>query len=128
MFTSGKARQFLSAMRRTGERITVKIDGAKYYRKAVVQNAGKNFMRKYDDGTQNKRDLGNSLERDKIAFLPYFPRWELSKGDIIIRYRRKDYLVVADSVMNFGEEPFYIWALLREVSSYAGKYYKDIEK
>ena len=33
-----------------------------------------------------------------------------------------------DGVMNFGDKPVYIWALLREVSKQNDRYYRNIEK
>lgn len=127
MFASREARRFTTAMRKAGERIAIEIDGATYHYRAVVQNAGKNFMRKYDDEEREKRDLGYNLKRDKIAFIPYFHRWD-DDGDITVVYRGKRYTVIADSVMNFGDKPVYIWALLREVSKQNDRYYRNIEK
>ena len=102
MFASREARRFATAMRKAGERIAIEIDGATYHYRAVVQNAGKNFMRKYDDQEHDAGYLGRKLKRDKIAFIPYFHRWD-DDGDITIVYRGKRYTVIADSVMNFGE-------------------------
>lgn len=110
-------------MREAGEGIAIEIDGVTYSRKAVVQNAGKNFMRKYDDEFNNKRDLGNKLRRDKIAFIPYFKAWDEYEGVITVGYRKRLYIVTADSVMRFGNEPVYIWALLREKTACKEGYY-----
>lgn len=119
------ARLFRSAVRRCGERIKVEIDGVTYRSRAVIENAGKNFMRKYDDTERVRRELGGSTQRDKVAFLPYFAEFEESSGDIFVTWRGKRYIVLADSVMKLKDEPVYIWALLGEISRGEDHYYDE---
>lgn len=126
MFTISPYLSFRAALRKSGERITVRIGEQLISTKAVVQNAGKNFMRKYDATERQGRDLGRGLKREKIAFLPYFKAFDEADCDIYINYRGKNWLVIADSVMKLGNANFYIWALLSEVSREEGDYYDEI--
>lgn len=82
-------------------------------------------MRKYDDEENVMRVLGRSRQRDKIAFFPYFDRFDAYDGDIFVHWRGKKYIVTADSVIQFGDEPFAIWALLAEYSGLKEDYYGD---
>ncbi len=126
MLTTRKAQRAIErAIKTAGERIAVRLDRALIASSAVVQNSGKNFMRKYDnDGTAV--DLsGVARSRDKVAFLPYLSGWE--KADSIeIRYRGAWYRVLADSVMNLGDEPAYIWVLIAEKHAPDSSYYDDL--
>lgn len=113
-------------MREAGERITIRIGGVIYCKRAVVTNTGKNFMRKYPDDDSVKKLLGSARSRDKLAFIPYFKAFDDADSDIIITWRRERYKVIADSVMMMGDEPFYIWAILTKITATEGDYYENI--
>lgn len=118
-----RARAFKHAMDKTGERVLVRLAGRTYKTRAVVQNVGKNFMRKYDDDELNRRDLGYNSARDKLMFLPFFPMWERYQDSIFVAYRNKVYEVLTDSVVYLGDDPLYIWAIMREIVEGDGTYY-----
>lgn len=125
MYSRVNAKRFASALRRSGERITVHLDRCNRTTKAVIQFTGKNFMRKYPDEKDVKR-LGGVRPRSRIAFLPYFEEWDNCEKAIYISYRNKRYIVDADSVVCLGDEPVYIWAIMSEVATIKGGYYDDI--
>lgn len=120
------ARVFFRAIKRAGERFDVIADGRHYVTRAVVQNSGKNFMRKYDNDGVNIGKLGLSRPRDKVAFLPYLPAWDTAEN-IGILWRGKSYIVLADNVVMLDDEPYYIWALIAEKSKAKEGYYDDTE-
>lgn len=116
------------ALARAGERFDVLVGGRHYVTRAVVQNAGKNFMRKYDNDGVLVRVSGRVRARDKVAFIPYLKAWDEAE-DISVIWRGKPYLVLADNVMMLGDEPVYIWALLGEQHQIEkADYYDDIDE
>lgn len=125
MFVGESARRFKSALRRAGERVTVRFGDKVVSTRAVLQNTGKNFMRKYDSETERK-PLGVTPRRDKLAFLPYLRDWETYNGRVIVTWRHKRYAVIADSVMYLRDEPVYIWAVMTEINKGDESYYDDI--
>lgn len=127
MFTNLQIRRIRSALSRAGERVTIIIDGKRYHERAVVQNSGKNFMRKYDDDESKTRELGRARKRDKIAFFPFFDEYNATDNDIFVLWRGRKFLVVADSVLQLGDEPFCFWALMTEMHVPKEGYYDDIE-
>lgn len=125
MFVSSFARRLDTALRECGERVEVIADGAIYHKRAIVQNTGKNFMRKYDDDSNLVRALGRARKRDKLAFLPYIKSVDKTDGDVRVVYRGKRYLMIADGVLKVKDEPVYIWAILSEIVTEKGNYYSD---
>ncbi len=114
------------ALDKAGESVIVNIDGRGIAARAVIQNAGKNFMRKYDNEAQTVRVSGRDRARDKVAFISYIPDWE-ECDSVFVTWRGKNYLVLADSVMRLGDNPAYIWALLAEKVPLDGGDYDDID-
>lgn len=127
MFTSSFARRISAALHRSGERVDILIAGNHYHKRVVMENTGKNFMRKYDDEHSEQRRLGYRRRRDKLFFIPYFKALDNYQGDVIITARGKRYRVVADSVINLANEPTYIWAIGAEITKSKGDYYDDFD-
>lgn len=127
MFTKSFARRFESALRSAGERVDILINGNHYYKRVVMENTGKNFMRKYDDEHSEQRRIGYRRRRDKLFFIPYIKSMDNCVGDVFITARGRRYRVIADSVVRFGDEPTYIWAIGAEVTKSQGDYYDDFD-
>lgn len=124
MYTGKEARMFRAALRRSGERVTVVLGNKRFSTRAVVENSGKNFMRKYDE-PEAIGAAGRKHSRNKLAFLPYDKRFDDRGGDVFILWRGRKFLVVSDSTMWIKDDPIYIWAMLTEVSKAKGDYYDD---
>lgn len=118
------ARMFRAALYRSGERVAVILGDKRYTTRAVVENTGKNFMRKYPEPEPIGR-AGRKHDRNKLAFLCYDKRFDDYVGNIYVIWRGRRYLVLSDAVMRFGDEPIYIWAMLTEVSKAKEGYYDD---
>lgn len=127
MFTCSFARRISAALHRSGERVDILIAGNHYHKRVVMENTGKNFMRKYDDEHSEQRRLGYRRRRDKLFFIPYFKALDNYQGDVIIMARGKRYRVVADNVINLANEPAYIWAIGAEITKSKGDYYDDFD-
>lgn len=123
MFTGAFARRISAALRISGQRVDININGNHYYKRVVMENTGKNFMRKYDDEHTEQQRLGFRRRRDKLFFVPYFKAFDNYVGDVIITARGKRYRVVADSVITIADEPAYIWAIGSEITVPKGDYY-----
>lgn len=127
MFTGTFARRLSAALRTAGERVDILINGNHYHKRVVMENTGKNFMRKYDDDHNEQRLLGYRRRRDKLFFVPYFKAFDNYVGDVIITARGRHYRVIADSVVFLSNEPTYIWAIGAEISKPQGGYYDDFD-
>ena len=127
MFTNSFARRLETALHRAGERVDILINGNHYYKRVVIQNTGKNFMRKYDSDHSDQTVLGYRRRRDKLFFVPYFKAFDNYVGDVVITVRGRRYRVIADSVVNLGNEPTYIWAIGAEITEVKGGYYDDCD-
>lgn len=127
MFTKSFARRLSAALRTAGERVDILINGNHYRKRVVMENTGKNFMRKYDDEHSEQRRLGYRRRRDKLFFIPYFKAFDQHIGDIFITARGRRYRVIADGVVFLSNEPTYIWAIGAEVTKSQGDYYDDFD-
>lgn len=127
MHTGSFARRISAALRTSGQRVDININGSHYHKRVVMENTGKNFMRKYDDEHKEQQRLGFRRRRDKLFFVPYFKAFDNNVGDVIITARGKQYRVVADSVITIADEPAYIWAIGTETSVPNNDYYDNFD-
>ena len=127
MFTGTFARRFSAALHRSGERVDILINGNHYHKRVVMENTGRNFMRKYDDDHGERRLIGYRRRRDKLFFIPYFKAFDQQIGDVFITAHGRRYRVIADSVVFLSNEPSYIWAIGAEVTKSQGGYYDDFD-
>lgn len=122
-------RELRRAFKRAGEPVVLRSlsAGGSVSTSAVVQEYHKNF-RRARGGDERLFPLGGELG-DYVMFfaadavLPVLDRFD----DPVISWRGNDYVIINDATIKFGDEPIYIWALVRKYEAGDVGYYDDID-
>lgn len=117
------------AFNRAGEPVEFRSlsAGGIFKTRAVVQEYHRNF-RRARGGDEKLFPLGGELG-DYVIFLPaegVLPVLD-HVDDPVISWRGDDYVIINDATICVGDEPIYVWALMRKYEAGEVGYYDDID-